>query len=87
LPTDPFWFSKTEKSDMLSADETISDWLQLVRSEYLEMPGLHLTKPQVERMWGLDPLTSEVLLQALVDDGFLRRTRAHAYVRADAGRR
>ena len=56
--------------------------LHLIRSEYLEIPGLHLTRPQVERLWGLDAVTSDALLAALVDVQFLRQTRAGAYVRA-----
>jgi hypothetical protein len=70
---------------MLAADTTIAEWLQLIRAEYLESPGLRLTKPQVERLWGLDDVTSEALLSALVDVKFLRRTRQEAYVRADVG--
>lgn len=70
---------------MLPADTTIADWLQIVRAEYLEIPGLRLTKDQVQRLWGLDPLTCEALLAALVDVRFLRRTHRDAYVRADAG--
>ena len=66
-------------------DTHITDWLQLIRSEYLEIPGLCLTKPQVQRLWGLDPVTSETLLAALVDVKFLKRTRQDAYVRADVG--
>jgi hypothetical protein len=45
----------------------IIDWLELVRSEYLEIPGLCLTKLQVQQMWGLDMATAEALLAALVD--------------------
>jgi hypothetical protein len=70
---------------MLTVDATVSDWLQLIRAEYEEFPGLHLTKPQVERLWGLDPATCEAVLATLVDGRFLRRTRADAYVRDDAG--
>lgn len=70
---------------MLSAETTIVDWLHLIRAEYLEIPGLHLTEPQVQRLWGLDPVTSEALLSALIDAKFLRRTRRGAYVRADLG--
>ena len=70
---------------MLTADTHIADWLRLIRAEYLEIPGLCLTKPQVQRLWGLDPVTSETLLAALVDVKFLRRTRQDAYVRADVG--
>ena len=68
---------------MSTAETHIEDWLQLIRAEYLEIPGLCLTKPQVERLWGLDAVTSEALLAALVDLNFLRRTGKDAYVRAD----
>jgi hypothetical protein len=70
---------------MSAAETHIEDWLQLIRAEYLEIPGLCLTKPQVERLWGLDAVTSEALLAALVDVNFLRRTDKDAYVRADGG--
>jgi len=63
---------------------TIPDWLQLIRAEYLEIPGLHLTRSQVQRLWGLDPATCDELLGALLDARFLTRTRDGAYVRADA---
>ena len=66
---------------MLSAEATIAEWLHLIRSEYLEIPGLHLTEPQVQRLWGLDAMRCEALLSALIDIKFLRRTRHGAYVR------
>ena len=72
------------KAEMLTADIPLTEWLQLIRAEYLEMPGLSLTKPQLQRLWSLDPVTSEALLAALVDARFLRCTRQKAYVRADA---
>jgi hypothetical protein len=68
---------------MARAETHVEDWLMLVRAEYVEMPGLSLTKPQVERLWGLDAVTSEALLAALIDVKFLRRTVGDAYVRAD----
>ena len=68
---------------MSRAETHVKDWLMLVRAEYVEMPGLSLTKPQVERLWGLDAVTSEALLAALIDVKFLRRTVRDAYVRAD----
>jgi hypothetical protein len=67
---------------MSRAETHVEDWLMLIRAEYLEIPGLSLTKPQVERLWGLDAVTSEALLAALVDVKFLRRTVADSYVRA-----
>ena len=70
---------------MLPADTHITDWLQLIRAEYLEIPGLSLTMSQVQRLWGLDLVTSEAVLAALVDVNFLRRTGRDAYVRADVG--
>ena len=58
------------------------DALRLIRSEYLEMPGLHLTKQQVQRLWKLDAQTCDVLLDELVSVRFLRKTRRNAYVLA-----
>jgi hypothetical protein len=68
---------------MLTADTLITDWLQLIRAEYREIPGLSLTRQQVQRLWGLDLVTTEAVLAALVDVNFLRRTVHDAYVRAD----
>jgi len=65
---------------------SIQDWLRLIRAEYLEIPGLHLTRQQVEELWGLDSLTSEALLEALADAGFLRRTYGGSYRRAESSR-
>lgn len=69
---------------MSPADTHVTDWVQLIRAEYLEIPGLSLTKPQVQQMWGLDPVTVEALLAALVDVKFLRCTKQNAYVLANA---
>jgi hypothetical protein len=69
---------------MLPADTLITDWLQLIRGEYLEVPGLRLTREQAQRLWGLDPVTVEALFAALVDAKFLRCTRHEAYVLASA---
>jgi len=53
--------------------------LFLVQAEYLEMPGLRLTKPQVRRLWSLDADAADALLDVLVSARFLRRTRQGAY--------
>ena len=52
-----------------------------VRGEYNEMPGLHLTVTQAQRLWGLDRAACDRVLSALVDVKFLRRNRDGAYVR------
>ncbi len=64
---------------------TTFKWVQLVRAEYLEIPGLHLTRDQVRRLWSLDDATCDAILHSLVEGEFLRRTRAGQYVRADCG--
>jgi DNA-binding IclR family transcriptional regulator len=48
--------------------------LQLLKSEYLEMPGLRLTVRQASRLIALDADKTQPLLEALVDTGFLRHT-------------
>jgi hypothetical protein len=73
------------EAGMLTADTHIADMLGLIGAKYLEIPGLCLTKPQVQRLLGLDQLTSEALVSVLVDVTFLKRTRQDAYVRADLG--
>jgi len=45
--------------------------LRRIRGEYLEMPGLRLTRPQAQRLWGLDEQTCVKLLDQLVDLKFL----------------
>ena len=54
--------------------------LRRARSEYLEMPGLRLTKAQAQRLWGLDPGTCEHVLQALTQSHFLAQTRDGSFV-------
>ena len=50
------------------------------RGEYLEMPGLQLTKAQVRRLWGLEDNTCEAVLEQLEAIHFLRRTAGDLYV-------
>jgi hypothetical protein len=52
-----------------SVDERL---LQCIRSEYSEMPGLSLTLEQASRLWNTDAATSVVVLEALVEEHFLR---------------
>ena len=59
------------------------DWAQLMRAEFLEIPGLELTRDQAQRLWGLERATCDQLLAALVESRFLRRTRDNRYLLAD----
>jgi hypothetical protein len=42
-----------------------------IRGEYLEMPGLRLTCDQARRLWGVDRETCVLVLDAMVQSGFL----------------
>lgn len=57
-----------------------TDLVGLIRSEYEEMPGLCLTRAQVQRLWLLEPAACDNVLRALVDAGYLRLT-SRGYVR------
>lgn len=59
----------------------IGNLLLRIQGEYLEMPGLSVTLPQAQRLWGIDRSTCVIVLLALVERRFLRRTSIGAYVR------
>jgi len=71
---------------VITRPETIDEWLKLIRAEYDEMPGLNLTKAQIQRLWGLDPSLCDRLLVALERTRFLKRTASNGYVRGDRER-
>lgn len=62
---------------------SISEAFRRVRADYLEMPGLKLTGMQAQRLWDMDHATCNVVLNALVSESFLIRTRDGAYMRSD----
>lgn len=67
-----------------NTNTTMVDWVRLIRAEYLEIPGLTLTRTQVRRLWGLDDATCDVVLDALVESRFLKQARNHCYLRSGA---
>ena len=67
---------------MEDGDMSVTELLRVVQAEYMEMPGLDLTKPQAQRLWGLNPFTCDALLDALVAAQFLRCNHRGAYVLA-----
>ena len=52
-----------------------------VDNDYRELPSLRLTAAQACRLWRLDPLTCDVVLDSLVRDGHLIKTLDGSYVR------
>lgn len=65
----------------------IDDAVQLIRLEYLEMPGMTLTYDQARRLWNLPADLCQRALDDLLAVRFLSRTRHGAYVRAGDGGR
>jgi hypothetical protein len=65
---------------MYSTQPRIDRWRELIQTEYREMPALHLTKPQIRRMWNLDVATCDAVLDALEREKVLRRTSQETYV-------
>ena len=52
-----------------------------IRAEYLDMPGLHLTSAQVQRLCGIEPKTCQTALDALLGEQFLRLSADGRYTR------
>jgi hypothetical protein len=50
---------------------TIRDMVERLRAEYLEMPGLHLTAEQVQRLCGIERTACRTVLDALIKAKFL----------------
>jgi hypothetical protein len=65
--------------------ENFCDWVHLIQSEFGEMPGLHLSKRQAQRLWNLDATSADAIFRALEEANFLRRMPNDMYARADVG--
>jgi len=63
---------------------TANDWLRIVKGEYIEMPGLRLTRSQAQRLWGLDDGVCTKVLATLVRENFLQITGDGRYSRTTA---
>lgn len=61
-------------------DKDIRGLMQRIQSEYREMPGLRLTLPQAQRLWGLDQPKCEEVLRKLTHSNVLARTSDGAFV-------
>lgn len=72
----------TAVRDAAPAAKTIRDVLVRVQDEYRDMPGLKLTEAQAQRPLGIDCDTCVVVLSALIERRFLRRTASGLYIRA-----
>jgi hypothetical protein len=70
----------TERQDTL--DE---DLLRRICGEFLEMPGLRVTRSQARRLWALDEQTCTRILDVLVEIKFLCLTDLDTYARLTEG--
>ena len=59
----------------------LADLVVRMQGDFLDAPALTLALPDAERRFGVDRVTCEAVLGALVDSQVLARTRDGAYVR------
>ena len=80
---DYFWadelFISTPDSEAAAGELTGRHHIAF-QAEYREMPGLNLTKLQMQRLWGLESFVCDALIDALVAARVLRRTVSGTYV-------
>jgi hypothetical protein len=69
---------------MIGNGHVEADIVSRVRSEFLEMPDLSLTRVQAERLLALPSDACHAALEALVDERFLARSAAGSYIRSNS---
>ena len=62
---------------------SVPEWRTVVMDAYTTQPALSLTRPQGQRLRGMDAPTCGYVLDSLVDAGLLTRTSTGQYCRAD----
>jgi hypothetical protein len=65
---------------------TIEHVLSRLRAEFLEMPGLRLTRDQVQRLCGIERTICQLALDTLVNERFLCVLPNGHYARLATGR-
>jgi hypothetical protein len=63
--------------------ESLERLAQAVRGEFRDMPGLRLTRAQLQRLYSMDGPTCDALLVRLVNEHFLSLTESNRFCRAD----
>ena len=61
--------------------KTVQDVIERLRGEFVEMPDLHRSSEQVERLCGIEHTMCQSVLDALVDAKFLCRKPGGVYAR------
>lgn len=65
----------------MTTTHRIEDLVMRIEGEFLDTPGLMLTVADAQRRFGLDEITCEAVLDALVDSVVLFKTRDRVYGR------
>ena len=63
----------TENKASMTTKRQIEDLVMRIEGEFLETPGLMLTVAEAQRRFGMDEITCEAVLDALVDSGSCSR--------------
>jgi hypothetical protein len=63
----------------------VERWIQMVRAEFREAPGLQLTRGQLRRLCGLDDQTCATVLDVLMQTHFLHLKPDGRYARTGHG--
>jgi hypothetical protein len=71
---------RARRRDTVSAEAPREQLVFMILGTYREMPGLRLLVDEAARLFGLRARTCQVILDALVRDGALRRTDEGHYV-------
>ena len=66
---------------MTASCDRIGALVMRMQSDFLDVPTLTLTLPQAQQRFGVDDVTCEAVLWALVDAGVLANVRGGGYVR------
>ena len=58
------------------------EWAQIIRGEFLEIPGMRLTSEEIQRLWGLHRDVCAAVLEDLLHQRFLQLTADGHYVKS-----
>jgi hypothetical protein len=72
-----------QESLMLTPASRLQDLVRRIQMEYIEMPGLALTRGQARRLWNLDAEVCDQVLATLVAEEFLGQTSRGAFLRRE----
>ena len=59
----------------------LDDWIQVIRSEFNEIPDLEVTLDEAQSLWDLDQDRLRAILDTFVDAGFLEESPDGVYSR------